>query len=126
MNVTKGCRRSSKEAVKKELGERIVRARERRGWSQKELASRLGIHRERLGKWERGRNAPGVEDLAPLSEVLGVPFEELLGGERTEEPPLNDAALEELAIQVISMARTLKPWVRLVQATKERSTGKKS
>jgi transcriptional regulator with XRE-family HTH domain len=126
MNVTKGRRRDAKEAVKKELGERIVRARERRGWSQKELASRLEIPRERLGAWERGRNAPGVEDLSPLSEVLGVPFEELLGGRRTEAPPLSASALEGLAIQVVSMAQTLKPWVRLVQATTERSARKRS
>ena len=83
------------------------------------MANRLEVPRERLGSWERGRFAPGLEELGPLREVLGVPFEELLGGERVEEP-LSGMELEALASQVLSMARMLKPWVRLVQATKER------
>ena len=45
-----------------EVGRRIVRERKRRGWSQGDLARRLGVKRERMGNWERGENAPRLED----------------------------------------------------------------
>jgi transcriptional regulator with XRE-family HTH domain len=109
--------RSSKESVRKALGMRIVEARERRGWSQAELARRLEVSRERLGAWERGA---GLEDLELLSDVLEVPFEELVTGRRVEEV-IGVKALEALAGQVVSMARLLKPWIRLVQATQGRT-----
>ena len=61
----------------KELGLRIAGIRKRRGWSQSQLAARLGVPRDRLSKWERGMNAPSLDDLSGLSEVLEVPLEEL-------------------------------------------------
>jgi transcriptional regulator with XRE-family HTH domain len=92
------------------MGTRIIQARQIRGWSQAELARRLEVSRERLGKWEKGISAPSLDDLVPLSEVLGVPFAELVQGRREEEA-ITAMALESLARDVISMVRTLKPWV---------------
>jgi transcriptional regulator with XRE-family HTH domain len=99
-----------KRALKKELGARIAKARKRRGWTQAKLAGLLGVPRERVGYWERGRNAPGLEDLALLSEVLEVPFETLGFRRRAEEPP-SRAELAELARHLAAMARLLKPWM---------------
>jgi transcriptional regulator with XRE-family HTH domain len=113
------------ETVKKGLGERIVKARRRRGWSQRELARRLKMSRERLGGWERGRRAPGLPEMALLSEALGVPFEELMGRGRAEES-IGMPDLEALASQVLAMVQVLKPWIRLVQGTRERRAGKRS
>jgi transcriptional regulator with XRE-family HTH domain len=65
-----------------EMGRRIVRERKRRGWSQVDLARRLGIKRERTGNWERGENAPRLEELARLAEVLQVSLDHLVLGKR--------------------------------------------
>lgn len=102
--------------LKKRLGARIVKARKRHGWNQAELAERLEVKRERLGSWEKGRTAPGLEDLALLSEVLAVPFEELGLGRRAEEP-LSAVELTELARHLAAMARLLKPWMARPPAT---------
>jgi transcriptional regulator with XRE-family HTH domain len=110
MNARTRHRRTSGETVKRQLGTRIIQARQSRGWSQAELARRLEMPRERLGKWERGVCAPGVEDLVTLSEVLAVPFAELVQGRREDEP-ITVKALESLARDLVSMVRTLKPWV---------------
>ena len=59
---------------------------------------------------ERGRNAPRMEDLVLLSEVLGMPFEELGLGPRLEEA-FSAAELTELARHLAAMARLLKPWM---------------
>ena len=113
---TPGSRRKNpKGELKKELGARIVKARERRGWKQAELAGRLGVQRERLGSWERGRSAPSLEDLALLSEVLEVPFEELGLGRRREEA-LSPWEVTELARHLAAMARLLKPWMSRLRA----------
>lgn len=64
------------------MGRRIVRERKRRGWSQGDLARRLGVKRERAGNWERGENAPRLEELALLAEVLRVSLDDLVLGKR--------------------------------------------
>jgi transcriptional regulator with XRE-family HTH domain len=66
----------------REMGCRIVRERKRRGWSQGDLARRLGIKRERAGNWERGENAPRLEELALLAQVLRVSLDDLVLGKR--------------------------------------------
>jgi transcriptional regulator with XRE-family HTH domain len=101
--------RGSKAALRMELGRRIAKTRKRRGWSQAELARRLKVSRERLSKWERGQNAPSLEDLATLSEVLEVPLEGL-GLGRTERQTLSPAELSELVFHLGALARLLKPW----------------
>ena len=93
----------------KRLGLRIVGIRKRRGWSQAQLAARLGVPRERLGKWERGLNAPSLANLSALSEVLEVPLEELGLGLATEKP-ISSTELKELARYCLAMGRLLKPW----------------
>jgi transcriptional regulator with XRE-family HTH domain len=94
---------------KRELGQRIVRIRKRKGWKQTELARRLEVTRERLGRWERGVRTPSLEDLAALSEVLAVPLEELGLGQAGE--PLPPTQLQELVHHLKAMARLLRPWM---------------
>jgi transcriptional regulator with XRE-family HTH domain len=103
-------RRSPQESLKKKFGTAIVKARRRRRWSQNELARRLEMSRERLSKWERGVHAPGLEDVALLSEVLGVPFWELGLGDAPAEA-LSAGELLELARSFTAMSRLLKPWL---------------
>jgi len=62
------------------VGRRIVRERKRRGWSQRDLARRLGVKRERMGNWERGENAPRLEELALLGQTLRISLDELVYG----------------------------------------------
>jgi transcriptional regulator with XRE-family HTH domain len=72
----------SRPVARRELGRRIVQLRKRRGWSQADLAGRLGVTRERVGNWERGEHAPPLEALAALGEALRVPLDELVLGRR--------------------------------------------
>jgi transcriptional regulator with XRE-family HTH domain len=54
-----------------EIGTRIKRARERRRWSQRELAERLGVNRKTVDNWENGRTRP-ANSIGALEDVLGV------------------------------------------------------
>jgi transcriptional regulator with XRE-family HTH domain len=107
--------RTLKGSLRKTLGTRIVEARKRRRWSQVELARRLGVSRDCLGKWERGVCAPGLEELALLSRVLEAPLWELGLGEAPEES-LGSGELLELARQLRAMSRLLRPWLERLRS----------
>jgi transcriptional regulator with XRE-family HTH domain len=58
---------------KQKLGEDIGRARHKKGWNQDDLASRVGLHLNTIGHYERGTRAPDFEDLRKIANVLGEP-----------------------------------------------------
>lgn len=62
------------------IGERIYQARSRRGYSQSQLASMVGVSRGACSQWERGVSFPSVEKLSLLSIMLDVAFEWLATG----------------------------------------------
>ena len=61
----------------------------RSGLSQAEFASKLGVHKEMVGKYERCQNIPGGDILARMREVLGVDINWLLTGEGEMPPGLS-------------------------------------
>lgn len=75
-----------------ELGERIDRLRETRGWTKKELAERLHLSPSMVSEWIRGVRDVTRENLEKLSDIFGVSVDYLLG--RTDVPnPIAPAAL---------------------------------
>ena len=62
-----------------ELGERIVRARERRGISQYELADLMGTSQQSVTAWERKVSSIRSDTLVKLATILEVSADELLG-----------------------------------------------
>jgi transcriptional regulator with XRE-family HTH domain len=61
------------------VGERIVQLRKERGYTQKELAEKIGIERPLLTDYEIGRLRLGDAILARLAIALGVSADHLLG-----------------------------------------------
>lgn len=64
--------------MKYEIGDRIRFFRKKRGFNQKELASRIGVSNSRLSNWEQGANRPDADILAALCHALDVSADELL------------------------------------------------
>lgn len=60
------------------LGERVRQLRKEAGWSQAELAEKIGADPGRVNKYEAGRMAPAAETLVRLAEVLNVSIDYLL------------------------------------------------
>lgn len=58
---------------------RIKEARTAKGWTQEELASRLGVTQPQIGRWETGDGDIKGAKLIELSEVLGVTVSYILG-----------------------------------------------
>ena len=74
------------------LSEKIYNCRRKAGWSQEELAARLGVSRQAVSKWETGDAQPEVAKLRLLSQVFGVSIDWLLSEEDGEPVPESGAA----------------------------------
>ena len=55
----------------------IKELRDERGWTQLDLAYRLGVSPSTIYNWERGRNEPRVSQMRELAGVLGVKMDEI-------------------------------------------------
>ncbi|HEV8580137.1 MAG TPA: helix-turn-helix transcriptional regulator [Thermoanaerobaculia bacterium] len=91
-----------------EIGRRIGRLRQRKGWSQTELAQQLGVSLDRVSSWERGRYLPAIDGLLALRWALGVSMDELLTGE-PPEPALSRERWIEVAEHLAALTELLKP-----------------
>lgn len=80
----------------KKTGALIAALRKEKGWSQTELAERLGVTNKAVSRWETGRGYPDVELLPLLARELGVTISELLEGERSPEPHQVEEQMEFL------------------------------
>ena len=60
---------------------KLVQLRKEKGFSQEELAEKLGISRQAVSKWERAEAAPDTDNLVTLAKLYGISLDELLGNE---------------------------------------------
>lgn len=72
------------------FSERLKREREKKGWSQAELAEKIHVSRQSVSKWETGKNYPNIEVIIDLSDLFGITIDELLR---------SDEVLKEKVIQ---------------------------
>ncbi len=68
----------------RKVGNRIRERRQEQALRQGDLARTLCVSAQAVSKWERGENAPDITMLIPLSRLLGVSIEWLLGGREGE------------------------------------------
>lgn len=61
----------------KHVADTIRRLRRRHGWSQVQLAQKMGIHSGLVASWETGRSLPKPSNLNRLAEVLGVTAQQI-------------------------------------------------
>lgn len=60
------------------FGKNLQRFRKARGLSQEELAEKMGVSRQAIGKWESGGGYPEAEKLIELAEVLDCSIDALV------------------------------------------------
>ncbi len=63
---------SKKNVVAWSIGQRIRAARERKGWTQEDLAQESGIARANVARLERARQVPKVTTLRRVAAALGL------------------------------------------------------
>lgn len=62
-----------------DFGKTVVELRKSQGISQTELASKIGIHKNVLGRYERSEVNPSIEIAWKIAEVLDVSLDFLTG-----------------------------------------------
>ena len=74
------------------FSELLKQCRKQKGISQAELASKLGVTQQAVGKWESGKSSPDPSTVARIAELLNTTADYLLGLYR---PVSNVSAPEE-------------------------------
>ena len=71
-----------------EIANRLAELRKKHGYSQEELADKLGVSRQAVSKWECGESSPDTDNLIALAKVYNMSLDELLGNpvKKEEEP----------------------------------------
>lgn len=65
---------------------RLRKARESKGLSQRTLAERIGAYQTKYQNWEAGMNEPSYDDLVKLCNVLGISVDYMLRGRSSKLP----------------------------------------
>jgi transcriptional regulator with XRE-family HTH domain len=81
--------------LRKAFGVRVKSLRKQRKWTQKELASKLGVRFTQLNKYECGLHVPPAEKLVEMAEVLDCTVDYLLTGNGSDHKPLHNTRLLE-------------------------------
>ena len=68
------------------LAHNIKYLRNEKGWTQADLADRLGIKRSRIGAYEEGRAEPKIADLQLLATLFGLNLDTLVGQDLSDSP----------------------------------------
>ena len=63
------------------LADKIIDERKKNGWSQEELADRLGVSRQAVSKWESAQSVPDLQRILEMSKLFGVSTDYLLKDE---------------------------------------------
>ena len=108
------------------LADKIVENRKKNGWSQEELAEKLGVSRQSVSKWESAQAVPDLKKILQLSEVFGVSTDYLIKDEINEVPSQElspvDNGLEETT-RIVSMEEAASFLVHNETASRLISTG---
>ena len=67
-----------------ELSARLAAARKEHGFSQEQLAEKMGVSRQAVSKWERGESAPDTQNLIALAKLYHTSTDYIL--ELTDKP----------------------------------------
>lgn len=83
------------------IADKIKALREARGWTQAELARRMGITRNGVNSWEQGLSTPSPACIVDLAKTFSVSTDYLLGIEPLAS--INVTGLDEKDVAVLAM-----------------------
>lgn len=101
------------------LADKITDLRKKSGWSQEELAERLGVSRQAVSKWEGAQSTPDLEKILQMSRFFGVTTDYLIKDELDEptytledgpkDEPVRRVSMEEANAYLDAKAKTARP-----------------
>lgn len=76
-----------------DIGERIVKLRQKKNWNQRELAGRAGLNYSVMNRIETGKRPLTDQEIKIFADLFGVSTDYLLG--LTDDPTHNNSDEEE-------------------------------
>lgn len=77
------------------FSEKVSELRKKNGWSQEELAEKLGVSRQAVSKWESASSIPDVDKIMKLSQIFSVSTDFLLNEQAEPDNAFELADLRE-------------------------------
>lgn len=94
--------------MKETFGQRFVRLRKEKGFTQEDIASKINISAQAVSKWENDISLPDIAILGDLADIFNLSIDELLGRNLEQKVELLDENAKKninkmaLKIKVIS------------------------
>ena len=87
------------------MGQIIKNLRKGRGFTQEELAERLGVTYQAISKWENDSGMPDISQIVPLATIFDVSTDFLFG--------IDHASETEDALKIVSTANSIQEYGKL-------------
>lgn len=95
---------------------------DKRDMKQNDFATLIGASTGNVSDWASGKSSPSRRRWAKISEVLGIPVEELMG---TKKEPAGEGELTEDMKEILEYAQKMGPDERKAFITLLKSNAKK-
>lgn len=108
------------------IADKIIENRKKNGWSQEELAEKLGVSRQSVSKWESAQSIPDMKKILLLSETFGVSTDYLLRDEIEERQEMETVQVDlgtEDEVRSVSMEEANAFLLHNEKAARSISTG---
>lgn len=104
-----------KKVITLTMGEKILKLRKARQWSQEELAEKIGVTRQAVSRWEAGSAKPDADKIIAVCELFGVSADYLLRENYAGETGSVSVQTQRqtTALGDAIRAMTLKQWAAL-------------
>ncbi|MGI5979647.1 MAG: helix-turn-helix domain-containing protein [Oscillospiraceae bacterium] len=86
------------------LADKIIDLRKKNGWSQEELAEKLGVSRQAVSKWEGAQSVPDIGKILQMSRIFGVTTDYLIKDELGEPEYTADDETKGQPMHKVSLA----------------------
>ena len=108
------------------LADKIITLRKKNGWSQEELAEKLGVTRQSVSKWEGAQSVPDLNKILLMSRIFEVSTDFLLKDEleMTEENQGAEIFTEKASEDAVAFRKVTMEEARGYLELKERISGK--
>ena len=81
------------------LADKIIELRKKEGWSQEQLAEKVGVSRQSISKWESAQSVPDMNKLLMLSQIFNVSTDYLLKDEIEVEEVAPEQRIETVSVE---------------------------
>lgn len=88
------------------FADKVMEERKKNGWSQEELAEKLGVSRQSVSKWESAQSVPDLTRILQMADLFGVTTDYLLKddcGKRAENVPLTETVETVKKVRTVTM-----------------------